>query len=201
MSLGVGRDQVEREKASTLQLRALAHPIRLRIMSLLTAAPMTAAEIARELAINHANASYHLRQLHAAGAIVIEGEERIRGGVAKRYRYAPPAELAPTSNPTRPADEQAQRRSFYDAMAVELRRRGQHVRQAGGRGLITDAELWVDPDVWEDVRARVYEASLALHRSAQLPRTPGTIRINATMALFEMESSDVAGRDVMEQDV
>ena len=38
MSLGV-----------TGQMRALAHPTRLRILSLLTGAPMTAAEVAREL--------------------------------------------------------------------------------------------------------------------------------------------------------
>src|SRR6188472_798006 len=70
-------------------LRALAHPVRLRILSLLTGAAMTAADLARELDLTHANASYHLRQLVAAGAVELAGEERIRGGVAKRYRYRP----------------------------------------------------------------------------------------------------------------
>ena len=73
-------------------------------------------------------------------------------------------------------------------MATELRRRGQYVRQAGNRGHLTDAELWVDPEAWESIRARVHAASLALHRAARPPRTAGTIRVNATMALFEMES-------------
>src|SRR3954469_18797480 len=72
------------EKAA---LRAMAHPVRLRIMSLLTAAPMTAAEVARELHLTHANASYHLRNLLSGGLIYVAGEEKIRGGVAKRYRY------------------------------------------------------------------------------------------------------------------
>src|SRR5215831_21075892 len=69
------------------RLRAGAHPLRLRIMSLLTGAEMSAAEVARELDINHANASYHLRVLAEAGQVVEAGEERIRGGVAKRYRH------------------------------------------------------------------------------------------------------------------
>src|ERR1700755_1310952 len=70
-------------------LRATAHPVRLQIMSLLTGAPLTAAEVARELGITQANASYHLRNLLAGGMIVAAGEEKIRGGLAKRYRYDP----------------------------------------------------------------------------------------------------------------
>ena len=57
------------------------------MLSLLTGAPMSAAEVARELGLTHANASYHLRQLLAAGLLVVAGEETIRGGRAKRYRY------------------------------------------------------------------------------------------------------------------
>ncbi|AEV81128.1 Arsenical resistance operon repressor [Actinoplanes sp. SE50] len=67
-------------------LRALAHPVRLRIMSLLTGAELTAADVARALGITHANASYHLRHLSAGGLIAAAGEEKIRGGLAKRYR-------------------------------------------------------------------------------------------------------------------
>ena len=68
-------------------LRATAHPLRLRMLSLLTSSAMSAAEVARELDITHANASYHLRLLHDADLVVVESEERIRGGVAKRYRH------------------------------------------------------------------------------------------------------------------
>ena len=75
-------------------LRATAHPVRLQIMSLLTGASLTAAEVARELGLTHANASYHLRTLLAAGLIVPAGEERIRGGIAKRYRYDAASDIA-----------------------------------------------------------------------------------------------------------
>ncbi len=57
------------------------------MLSLLTASAMSAAEVGRELDVTHANASYHLRLLADAGLIVVEGEEQIRGGLAKRYRH------------------------------------------------------------------------------------------------------------------
>jgi DNA-binding transcriptional ArsR family regulator len=174
MSLGVGRG------ASRAQLRALAHPIRLRMLSLLTGAAMTAAEVARELGLTHANASYHLRQLHASGVIRVVGAETIRGGVAKRYRY--PLEKAQLPEGDRDY------RAVHAALAAELRRRSAYIKDTPGRAHLTDAELWVDPEVWADVRRRVNEASNLLHRAAMPPRTAGTIRVNATVALFEMET-------------
>src|ERR1700755_1324048 len=98
-------------------LRATAHPVRLQIMSLLTGAPLTAAEVARELGISHANASYHLRNLLTGGLIVPAGEEKIRGGVAKRYRYD--AHREEGLGPVTPE----QLRSDFGAVADELTRR------------------------------------------------------------------------------
>ena len=73
-------------------------------------------------------------------------------------------------------------------MAAELRRRVKFLKDSPGQAHLTDAELWVDPQVWADFRVRVQAASDALHRAARAPRTPGAIRVNATMALFEMEA-------------
>ena len=111
------------------ELRALAHPVRLQILSLLTGADLSAAEVARELGLTHANASYHLRTLHAAGELTVTGEERIRGGVAKRYRHewrsSPSA--APSTGRTRSKDATA----FVRAAADELVRR--YAARATGR--------------------------------------------------------------------
>lgn len=163
-------------------MRALAHPLRMQMLSLLTGAPMSAAEIARELEITHANASYHLRTLAAAGLIATAGEERIRGGVAKRYRYlveSPPASAAGPRK-VRGRDRQL----FWRAMAAELIRRSDLA--VAGPGENTDAELWVDPNVWSKVRSQVTAASKLLHERAQPPRTPGTVRVSMTTAMFEM---------------
>ncbi len=160
-------------------LRATAHPLRLRMLSLLTSSAMSAAEVARELDITHANASYHLRQLHDAELVVVESEERIRGGVAKRYRY----QLDGPQPEGRDADLGAEVR----AMCSELLRRFEH-RQSG-KGSFTDAELWVTEDTWQQALDLVVRGSMLIHEQAQRPRTKGTVPVNLTVAAFRMERS------------
>jgi DNA-binding transcriptional ArsR family regulator len=169
-------------------LRALAHPLRLRILSLLTGdVELTATDVARELDLTHANASYHLRQLEAAGIIEVAGRERIHGGVAKRYRYDLEKDLSQPDTPP-PDNDISVHRLVYAAMAAELNRRTAMMRRSVTNHL-TDAELWVDPKTWKSVRDKISEASDELHRAAKPPRTKKTIRVNATIALFEMETS------------
>jgi DNA-binding transcriptional ArsR family regulator len=175
MSLGDG--ETSKNRAA---LRAMAHPIRLRIMSLLTGAPLTAAEVARELGISHANASYHLRNLLTGGLIVPAGEEKIRGGVARRYRHPwdEPRPVGP--EPTTEDTEQ-----HVAALASELVRR-YALRQPSARSVTTDADLWVAPETWDEVVALVTQASHLLHQEARPPRSPGTLRVNLTTAAFSM---------------
>ncbi|MGH3345445.1 MAG: ArsR/SmtB family transcription factor [Nocardioides sp.] len=167
----------------TQALRAIAHPLRLRILSLLTGAELSAAEVARELDITHANASYHLRVLRDAGQLEVASEERIRGGVAKRYRH--PWRQHPPKGKVASADREA----YARAMAEELVRR---VRLAvpGRRAMFTDAELWVDAEDAAAVREAAQEASSRLHDAARPPRTEGTQRIALTIALFEMRTDE-----------
>lgn len=169
-----------------MELRALAHPLRLRMLSLLTGGALTAAEVARELVITHANASYHLRQLLSADLIEIAGEEHIRGGVAKRYRYNPARTQGSPGGAGDDAATADELQLVCAAVATELQRRATH-RQPGPT-LLTDAELWVEPAEWEAVRDQVKDASERLHRAARPPRTTGTVRVNATMVLFSMET-------------
>jgi DNA-binding transcriptional ArsR family regulator len=99
---------------------------------------MSAAEVARELDLTHANASYHLRVLAAADLVVQAGGERIRGGVAKRYRHLwdrPEAAHQGT---------EAERGPYIAAVGNELVRRFAR-RIAGSRTLTADAELWSRP--------------------------------------------------------
>lgn len=158
-------------------LRATAHPLRLRMLSLLTSSAMSAAEVARELDITHANASYHLRQLHDADLVVVESEERIRGGMAKRYRY-----LADRPEPQPSEDDLA---AQVQAMCSELLRR--FADRQSGRGTFTDAELWVTPETWDQALDLVVRGSLLIHEEARKPRTKGTIPVNLTVAGFRME--------------
>ena len=181
MSLG---DEPEQRQAT---LRAMAHPVRLQMLSLLTGASLTAAEVARELGLTHANASYHLRNLLAGGLIVPDGEERIRGGIAKRYRYDAARDRGREGDTFHPTHADTQR-ALFAAVANELTRRTAEADWSIG-GTMTDAELWVDPDVFREIRERIGELSRRLHDAAKAPRTPGTIRTSTTIAMFRMTES------------
>lgn len=163
------------------ELRATAHPLRLRLLSLLTGAAMSAAEAGRELGVSQASASYHLRVLERAGVIRVVEVVRVRGGEAKRYRhesssqrYDPDAHLGERS----PEGEE----EYIEALVDELRRRAR--ARIDGPALTTDAELWVDPHVWSRIVRHVGEASALLHAAAQPPRSPGTRPVSMTAALF-----------------
>ncbi|MCF6379645.1 helix-turn-helix domain-containing protein [Nocardioides KLBMP 9356] len=159
-------------------LRSVAHPVRIRILSLLTAEAMSAAEVARALDLTHANASYHLRVLHEAGELVVESEEKIRGGVAKRYRYV--VADAPSATPATNDD----RIAYVRAIAHEVtRRQSQHER---GTGQMSDIETWVDPETWVEAVELLRRASDLLHENARPPGAPGTQHVSASLFAFEM---------------
>ena len=175
-------------------MRALAHPVRLRILSLITGSALSAAEVARELGLTHANASYHLRQLLAAGTIDVASEERIRGGDAKRYRYDLSRDIRADGEPATGAVHMRQRQQVYEAVADELRRRARLVRPTKGRMHLTDAEFWVDPAEWAQLRSLVDDVSERLHRAARPPRSEGAIRVSATYVMFELQPDEVSER-------
>jgi DNA-binding transcriptional ArsR family regulator len=160
------------------RLRATAHPLRLRILSLLTAQAMSAAEVARALDTTHANASYHLRQLHDAGELVVESEERIRGGVAKRYRYDATREVA---DRTTGIDD---RIAYARANALEVERR---LRDAArGSGASSDLEAWVPLEAWRRALDLLHEASHLLHAAALPAGSPETVHVSVTTHAFTM---------------
>lgn len=166
-------------------LRATAHPLRLRMLSLLTAAPLSAAEVARELGITHANASYHLRVLLKAGTVVVEGEERIRGGVAKRYRH--PWQDTPLDGGS--ADAEDERRQFLATVLAEATRRYEH-RLETDRAVLSDAELWVPQETWDQASRHLRAAADLIHGAAQPPRTDGSVHISVTTVGFEMDDGE-----------
>ncbi|MFF0221349.1 ArsR/SmtB family transcription factor [Streptomyces sp. NPDC004629] len=64
-------------------LRALAHPVRVRLLGLLRIyGPSTATRLAERLGVNSGTASYHLRQLGAAGFVE---EDTERGNARERW--------------------------------------------------------------------------------------------------------------------
>ncbi|PWJ27381.1 ArsR family transcriptional regulator [Branchiibius hedensis] len=169
----------ERQRSS---LRAMAHPLRLRMLSLLTGAELSASEVARELEITQANASYHLRALVKAGYLIEAGTQKVRGGVAKKYRYIA-GEMPADRRRHEPTE--ADFELWLAAHQAELRRR---LLERSAAIFDADAEVWLDPGDWERARELVQQASLLVHQQAKPPRSEGTKRVNFMAILFEMTS-------------
>jgi DNA-binding transcriptional ArsR family regulator len=69
-------------------VKALAHPLRIRVMSLLEQRSATPKEMALELGVPLENLSYHVRTLRDFGFIKLERRRMVRGAVEHRYGLA-----------------------------------------------------------------------------------------------------------------
>jgi DNA-binding transcriptional ArsR family regulator len=156
------------------QLRALSHPLRLRILSRVTGRPMSSAELARELGLSHAAVSFHVRKLVAAGYLELAETRVVRGGKERRYRQR----LA-----GRAEWQQEDPRLVIRAASEEIVRRAAESLAANWR-LFSDAELWVDQAVWDDVVRRIASAITELDAAARPPGEPGSVHVSASAMLF-----------------
>jgi len=170
------------EDASQRQLRALSHPLRLRILSLVTGRAMSSAELARELGLTHAAVSFHVRQLASAGYLELAETRSVRGGQERRYR---------SRSGGREQWETEDPRMTVQATAAELTRR----LDAGPTHwrVFSDGELWVEPQVWADAVARIGSVLTDLDAAATAPQTPGTVHVSATAMLFAFVDEPPAG--------
>jgi DNA-binding transcriptional ArsR family regulator len=146
------------------------------MMSLIWTVPLSAAELARELGISHALASQHLRRLDSVGLVELAEVRANRGGRERRYRAVHGTPLS---------DQQEDAPLLAEALSFNLRERA--TRRAPYRaGVTADAELWVDPEAWEDFRHRLAALLIDLHDAARAPRSPGTVQIGATVMAFPL---------------
>src|SRR4051794_15348102 len=67
-------------------VKAMAHPLRLRILGALEHRPASPSELADELDAPLGNVSYHVRQLHGLGLLKLVKETPRRGAVEHYYR-------------------------------------------------------------------------------------------------------------------
>jgi len=69
-------------------VKALAHPIRVRILGILEAHSATPRELAAEIGVPLENVSYHVRTLKNFGFIELERTRQVRGAIEHHYRAA-----------------------------------------------------------------------------------------------------------------
>jgi DNA-binding transcriptional ArsR family regulator len=173
------------DNTGLVPLRALANPLRLRIVSLLIGTAMSATEVAQELGIAHASASYHLRQLAAAGFLqrvedVKDPNTPVgRGRAPVLYRYDPAS--------AHRLDTSSGRELLYEATFTDLRRRMQVMTRQRST---TDAEVWVGREVWDEACDLVFQAIQLIHDKAGQPRAEGRVHVSMTAFMFELDDSD-----------
>ena len=186
---GMADTEAQRRQAGSLRaLRALSHPLRLRMWSLLVTRAASAAELARLLEIDHALASYHLRSLRGAGLVALAEERTVRGGRERRYRAVEPADTAHDDEPTTTEDWVA----LVAALAAVVSERAGRVSSAPK--WFVDLELWASEAAVVRARRRLESVLDDLRRSGVAAGTPGARRVSASALLFELrpDRPDVA---------
>ena len=136
---GDPRRTISRIEPNLDQLKALAHPVRLRMLGMLRVeGPATASGLALRLGLNSGATSYHLRQLSAAGLIV---EDETRG--TRRDRWWRAAHESTQTEPSHVTDveERAVLGAYHEVVAQQA---AQQIVQAASEA----AEL---PDEWANV--------------------------------------------------
>jgi len=144
------------------------------MLSLVRGDSASAAEVARELGIAHSSASYHLRQLLAAGFLVVAERRKVRGGVEVRYGLADGA-----------FDNLEASDLLVEAMVAEITRRLGRWRR-DRPGLVSDGETWVEPGNWAGLVERGTQLMSDVVDAAVPRDTPGALQVSVTALFFEI---------------
>jgi DNA-binding transcriptional ArsR family regulator len=161
-----------------IPLRAMAHPLRLQILSLTTGAALSAAELAQELGIAHAAASYHARQLAEAGLLQVVEDDGERAGPGRppvRYRY----DYRRGGHLDRSTGEEA----LWAATAQDMQRR---IRARTRHHVGADGEVWMAPEDFDEVRELAARISELMHERAQRPHAEGAVHASVSVYAFEL---------------
>ena len=168
-------------EASRQQMRALAHPLRMRILELLAHAPSTATLLAREIGESTGSTSYHLRALAKAGLIEEDAE---RGtGRERWWRRRPPTFIqVPTG-----ADD-AEGRALETQMWTDMVRRDdealarffEHLPEMSAdwrrAATIANWNAWLTPEEVVGLAERIAEIVIQ-HRDEAARKRPGAHRV------------------------
>lgn len=148
------------------------------MLSLLRGGAMSAAELARELGISQAAASYHLRRLAGAGMVELAEERINRGGRERRYRRRELSLPPPTSS---------ERLAFMRVVLGEAERKLE-LADLSSPATTGDEDVWVDRHAWETIIARTRTVLRDLEAGAVPAGTPGAVRVSASVLLFALRS-------------
>lgn len=78
----------KRQAAALTQVRALAHPLRLRLIELFAAGPLTAKQAAEKLGLPPTRLYHHVATLERAGLLKLGRTRAVRGATEKYYEVS-----------------------------------------------------------------------------------------------------------------
>lgn len=143
---------------------------------MVTARPVSAAEVSTATRIAHAAASYHLRQLAAAGLVQpVPGTQRKhrRGRPQRRYEMSDDAFKGLDRRGLRLLDR---------AFLAELERR---LRERRTTRTVTNAEVWLAARDHRRLRKLLQEVDALVHGQARAPHSTGLRHLSVTTLLLE----------------
>lgn len=155
-----GPDPLSSAVLDTRALRAMAHPVRLRLIGVLRAnGPSTATRLAEDMGLNSGATSYHLRQL-AAGGFIVEDEERGTGRdrwwrAVHRSTWFDPATVDPADRGTATAYLQAVATTYAERMHRAVEEFGTLPPQWQDAWDISDFRMRLTPDELKELLARI----------------------------------------------
>jgi len=186
-------------------VKAMSHPLRVRILALLDERTASPNEIFQVLGGSLGTVAYHVRTLHQLGLIELVHETRVRGAVEHHYR------ARARSKVTREAWAQASPIAKQAAVGSSLQMIDEYARASAATGgfdrpdaALIRMALRLDRAGWEELGAayvRLFEEAqrieaAASERMKQDPHADDAIDAAAVLMLFEAARmrEAVAGR-------
>jgi DNA-binding transcriptional ArsR family regulator len=174
-------------------VKALAHPLRVRILSLLDEGELSPTELSEKLGVPIGNVSYHVRQLAGLGLIRLTRETPRRGAVEHHYT----AEARPliTDKAWREAPEIV-RQAMVGAALEEAAQAVNSAAESGGFSRdgahISRIPTALDERGWHELAEELAETMKRLRRIAEASQRrlrkashDGELHGTAVMMLFE----------------
>jgi DNA-binding transcriptional ArsR family regulator len=175
-------------------VKALSHPLRVRILALLQERAASPVELARWLHAMVGTVAYHVRTLRALGLIELVGETRVRGGLAHHYR----ARVGQPASPKAWADASPVARQA--AVGASLDTIAGYARAAAATGgfdtesaHLARLPMRLDPQGWQEASDACRQllgalqdiAAAACERLDGDPHRTGLLDASAVLLLFE----------------
>lgn len=179
---------------SLAQMRALADPLRLRLVDALTRAPLTVTQLGGRLDLAPAKAHYHVRELERVGLVRLV-ESRERGGMAEKYYRAVARNfgfpggllgaLAPDARVAAMAGVLSQiSRGFLAALGAE----GSQPEPRPRRAVLLGTPAWLTDEELGQVEAQL-RALLAPYAAPRAESPPGARERAVYHLLFDAQLS------------